>query len=255
MRGGRGLCGLATALALAGCESVERVSGDVIDAVSALGTPAAEESEALADVGEATADRCAEAAAGPDLLLPPPETAPADTAQLDPRLSEPQAAPAPVPADEDLALLPEPGTPDPDAEPRRAPLERPASGGPAEPVPHIYMSLQPLGDTVAVVFAIDAARDNTPNDDPAIRIAPENNACNPQELARYTFPEDDAARPIFAEREAGRDVTAAVLPNYLAIEVSTAMLRRGLAGDPEETKPQNVCTRKLWEQLVRPAEG
>lgn len=132
------------------------------------------------------------------------------------------------------------------------------AGKPAAPVdakaidaPHIYMALQP--DTVgplSVIFAIDAARDGTPEDDPAIRITPLEGKCNPQDLRRYDFPAAARARPTFGPEEAAKGVTAKELPTYLATAVSAEMIRLGHAADLKGSQPQNVCTRKLWEQMV-----
>lgn len=119
------------------------------------------------------------------------------------------------------------------------------------PAPHVYMSLQPdEAGAVSIVFAIDAGRNNTPSDDPAIRLTPENGKCNPQELRRYAFPADTARRPIFGPDEVGAGITAKDLPNFMAMAVTSEMLRRKLIDDVEESKPQNVCTRKLWERLI-----
>jgi len=148
-----------------------------------------------------------------------------------------QAAPAPPQAPETTALpdLPEPASP------------------PARPVPHIYMALQPggAGRTVSAVFAIDAARDNTPSDDPAIRLTPERGLCNPQEMRSYDFPAEDAARPVVSEAEQAEGLTASDLPAFMAVSVTDKMLSLGLASDREQTRALNVCTRKLWERLLQ----
>lgn len=123
-----------------------------------------------------------------------------------------------------------------------------------EPVglaPHIYMALQPDdGGSVSVIFAIDARRNNTPDDDPAIRLTPEDGKCNPQELRRYAFPAESTAKPVFGPEEVQAGITAKDLPRFMAMSVTAAMLRRGLIKDAEASKPQNVCTRKLWEQMI-----
>lgn len=117
--------------------------------------------------------------------------------------------------------------------------------------PHIYMALQPTtGGPTSVVFAIDRDRDQTPSNDPAIRITPEEGLCNPQELRRYNFPAGSAQRPIFGPQEVESGLTARELPNFMAMAVTSEMIRRGLVVQPDDSKPQNVCTRKLWEQLV-----
>ena len=116
--------------------------------------------------------------------------------------------------------------------------------------PQIYMTLQPdPSGTTSIIFAIDAARNDTPRDDPAIRITPENGKCNPQELRRYEFP-TDIQRPVFGPDEAFSGVLPEQLPNFMAMAVTSEMLRRGLIEDPEESHPQNVCTRKLWERMI-----
>ena len=121
----------------------------------------------------------------------------------------------------------------------------------AAPVPHIYMALQPGGggQPVSVIFAIDNARDNTPSDDPAVRLTPDGGDCNPQNMRTYDFP-DPYAKPVVSEAEQARGLTAQQLPSYLAVTVSERMVENGLATELEETRPQNICTRKLWEQLV-----
>lgn len=117
--------------------------------------------------------------------------------------------------------------------------------------PHIYMALQPdEAGAVSIIFAIDAGRDKTPGNDPAIRLTPENGKCNPQELRRYAFPADTARRPIFGPDEVGAGISAKDLPNFMAMAVTSEMLRRKLVEKVEDSKPQNVCTRKLWERLI-----
>jgi hypothetical protein len=162
--------------------------------------------------------------------------APADTAPEIPAQAEPAQPPAP---EADSAALPAPALP--------APASRPA-----RPVPHIYMALQSdgTGQPVSAVFAIDAARDNTPSDDPAIRLTPESGLCNPQEMRSYDFPPEDAARPVVGEAEQAQGLTASDLPAFLAVSVTDRMLSRGLADEREQTRPLNICTRKLWERLV-----
>ncbi|MGD1923129.1 MAG: hypothetical protein ACFB03_02920 [Paracoccaceae bacterium] len=119
-------------------------------------------------------------------------------------------------------------------------------------VPHVYMALQPdaASGPVSVVFTIDRSRDNSPEDDPALRITPEDGKCNPQELRRFSFLEASAQRPIFGPEEARRGITAKELPNFMAMMVTGEMLRTGLVVEPEASKPHNVCTRKLWERLI-----
>ncbi|MEM6622515.1 MAG: hypothetical protein AAF674_09830 [Pseudomonadota bacterium] len=130
----------------------------------------------------------------------------------------------------------------------------PAQAAPAEPVPdvpHVYLAIQPdPSGATSVVFAIDERRNNTPLDDPAIRLTPEDGQCNPQQLRRYNFPPESAARPIFGPEEVQSGITARDLPNFMAMAVTSEMMRMGLIVNPDESQPQNVCSRKLWEQLV-----
>lgn len=120
----------------------------------------------------------------------------------------------------------------------------------AQNAPQIYMSLQPdPSGPISIVFAIDAARNDTPQDDPAIRITPDEGKCNPQELSRYTFPAD-IQRPVFGPDEAFSGVLPEELPNFMAMAVTSEMMRRGIIDEPEESHPQNVCTRKLWERMI-----
>ena len=128
----------------------------------------------------------------------------------------------------------------------------PQPGQPAAPaVPHIYLALQPggTGHPVSAIFAIDAARDGNPSDDPAIRLTPDAGRCNPQEMRRFDFP-PEAATPVVSEAEQGRGLTAQDLPRFLAAAVTGRLIEAGLASEPEDTRPLNVCTRKLWERLV-----
>lgn len=119
-------------------------------------------------------------------------------------------------------------------------------------IPHIYMALQPEGPgkPISVVFAIDASRDNTPSDDPAVRITPDGGLCNPQEMRFYRFPERYGARPVVSEIEQDEGLSVLDLPNLMAISVTNEMISEGLVTTPEQTRPQNVCTRKLWERLI-----
>ncbi len=181
---------------------------------------------------------------------PEPATEPATEALAPAPAPAPAAASAPAapvpPAAE--SLLPVPDRPD------IAPAALPPAAGPVPPdpapgAPDIYMALQSSSaGTVSVVFAIDEARDNTPSDDPAIRLTPENGKCNPQELRRYEFPAVYAARPIYSA--VNSDIDAAALPAFLSTTVTTEMLRLGLAGHPDDTRPQNMCSFLLWRELV-----
>jgi hypothetical protein len=123
---------------------------------------------------------------------------------------------------------------------------------PVTPVPHIYMALQPDGEgkPISAIFAIDAARDSTPSDDPAIRLTPEYGRCNPHEMRSYTFEAEAAAAPVASEADQVRGLTVAKLPAFMAIAVTDKMLATGLATTREQTRALNICTRKLWEELV-----
>ena len=136
--------------------------------------------------------------------------------------------------------------------PESAALPAPALPALPPPVPHIYLALQSdgAGRPVSAVFAVDAARDNTPSDDLAVRLTPENGLCNPQQMRSYDFPPADAARPVASEAEQAQGLTASRLPDFMAVIVTERMLERGLASDREETSALNICTRKLWEDLV-----
>ena len=131
-----------------------------------------------------------------------------------------------------------------------------ANAAAAANAPHVYMSLQPdRAGATSVVFAIDRSRDGTPSDEPAIRITPEatetqSGRCNPQQLRYYKFPPESADRPVYGPDEASRGVDARTLPEFMATAVSAEMMERGLAEDLEHTRPQNVCTRKLFEQTI-----
>lgn len=117
--------------------------------------------------------------------------------------------------------------------------------------PHVYMALQPDGaGPLSIVFAIDAARDGTPGDDPAIRLTPEDGKCNPQSLRRYAFAPNDARKPVFGPEQVVAGITARELPNFMAISVTSEMMERGMIVEPEQSHPQNVCTRKLWQRMI-----
>ncbi len=117
--------------------------------------------------------------------------------------------------------------------------------------PHVYMALQPGGNgPTSVVFAIDQSQDKTPTNDPAIRITPENGQCNPQQLRGYSFDPRERQRPIYGPDEVLVGIEAKDLPNFMAMAVTSEMMRTGLVVEPEASKPQNVCTRKLFEQLI-----
>lgn len=179
--------------------------------------------------------------------------------------------PDPSAGPDSAAALPTPVQPDAPADPVLTPnttaqqemaATLPVPGEPSSEivstnVPHIYMVLQPGSGSAptSVVFAIDRSRDNSPSDDPAIRISPEDTGpragtCNPQELRRFNFGEEASKRPVFGPEEAREGITARELPNFMAIAVTGEMMRQGLVVEPEDSRAQNICTRKLWEQLT-----
>lgn len=165
----------------------------------------------------------------------------------------PQAA---APAPSATAAAPQLSLPTPTgALPAPNPGAAPSTAGPIgvvpDQVPSVYMAVQAgKSGPASIIFAIDASKDNTPSDDTAIRITPEAGKCNPQELKRFTFPAQYAKRPVFSIEEAKRGIGAPELPKFMAMAVTSEMLRLGIAAEPQATQPQNVCTRKLWEQLV-----
>jgi hypothetical protein len=117
--------------------------------------------------------------------------------------------------------------------------------------PQIYMALQPdPAGPVSVILAIDQSRDNTPSDDPAVRLTPVGGKCNPQQLRYYNFPPERSERPVYGPDEAFRGITARELPDYIATAVTAEMLDSGLIDDPEESQPQNVCTQKLLQMII-----
>lgn len=175
-------------------------------------------------------------AAGEEGAAPPAETGAATSGTRDPALPAP-ALPTPA--------LPTP-TPGGQVAPRRS-LERP----PDLDTPDIYMALQPdSSGTISVIFAIDRAKDNTPSDDPAIRLTPEAGLCNPQQLRSFDFPDVFAGRPIYSVLDAREQIGARELPSFLSTTVTTEMIRLGMAKEPDETRPQNICSFLLWQQLV-----
>lgn len=160
-----------------------------------------------------------------------------------------QAA-APDPAEAAPPAIPLPVPELPGAPGNTGPAETPPTA-PVVDAPHIYMAIEPDGTgTVSVIFAIDQSRDNTPRNDPAIRLTPEDGKCNPQQMSSFNFNKKERARPVYGPEEAGGGITARDLPNFMAIAVTSEMMRTGLVVEPPESKPQNVCTRKLWERLI-----
>jgi hypothetical protein len=198
-----------------------------LSSCASFGLEPAPDADAPADTPEGEAPAAAEDA-GP---LPP---------------STPSASgPAADEAGEEIAAAPGPALPEPGGSP-----------APAADAPHVYMALQPeRGGRTSIVFAIDTSRDNTPSDEPAVRITPEETEaqtgrCNPQQLRYYRFPPESAAVPVYGPDEASRGVAAKDLPGFMATAVSSEMIERGIADDLEQTRPQNVCTRKLFEQTI-----
>jgi len=55
---------------------------------------------------------------------------------------------------------------------------------------------------------------------------------------------------VVAESLKAQGLTAGGIPDYMAVIVTESMLERGLASDREDTRALNICTRKLWEELV-----
>jgi len=165
----------------------------------------------------------------------------------DPRQSPAGAAAAlPAPAQGETAGA-APALPDPGAAPRR-------EARPAADAPRIYMDIRAVeGGGHVLTFATDASRDATPSDDPAVRIAPRDGACNAEELPAHRFPPD--ARPVFGPDQVARGLGPAELPAFMAVAATEAMLARGLAPTREATRPENICTRKLWERLVARRTG
>jgi len=199
---------------------------------------------ACADLGLESLDPSAEGAEG--AAEAPPE---ADGAVPLPVPRPTAADAASQVAGEEIAAAPEEALPEPGS----------TADAPAADAPHIYMALQPeRGGRTSVVFAIDRSRDSTPSDEPAIRITPEeteaqSGRCNPQQLRYYAFPPESARNPVYGPEEAARGVVARDLPGFMATAVSSEMIVRGIADDLEQTRPQNVCTRKLFEQTIMAA--
>ena len=169
--------------------------------------------------------------------------------------AEPPADPLkpPAPANPMAGVpAPEPETPPPappGVDPQTARVDRAFAA--AQDAPQIYMDLQPdPGGPTSVILAIDASRDETPSDDPAVRLTPDNGQCNPQQLRYYAFTGKSAGRPVYGPDEAFRGVTARELPDFMAQVVTSEMMARGLIDDPEESRPQNVCTRKLLQRMI-----
>lgn len=181
------------------------------------------------------------------------------TGEEGPATSPTETAPAPSNA---TTALPEPQVPPaaaqlpaPDASLQLEPEEQRIALA-ASQAPQIYMAIQQDGSRpISVIFAIDESRDGTPENDPAIRLTPTEGECNPQAMRSYDFPSPFGDAPVFGSDQVLQGVSADQLPSYLAIEVSQSIMALGIAGTLEDTRPQNICTRKLWEaQLANPVE-
>lgn len=130
-----------------------------------------------------------------------------------------------------------------------APL--PGNLTPADSAPFVYMGVSERPDgVIAVTFVIDRDRDGSPYNDPGAELRPADGECNLTDLDAHGLTEADAEQPVFGPEEARGGVTPDVLPAFMAVAVTSAMLDRGLAESPGDTHPQNVCTRKYWERLV-----
>jgi hypothetical protein len=160
--------------------------------------------------------------------------------------TESAGTPAQTQAPSSALPTPQTGGATPAPAPGAAPAPREVN---EDEIRDIYVALDAGVTPTAVIFAIDQNRNGNPSDERAIRLSPENNQCNPQELTSYNFPA--GSRPVFSIEEARRGVTPVELPRFLAANVTAAMVQGGLAQTPEDTLPQNVCTRKLWEVLVQ----
>lgn len=125
----------------------------------------------------------------------------------------------------------------------------------ASQAPQIYMAIQEDGSRpLSIIFAIDESRDGTPQSDPAIRLTPDQGACNPQAMRNYSFPAPYGDKPVFGSDQVLQGVSADQLPSYMAIQVSEAIVALGVVETLEETRPHNICARKLWEaQLANPS--
>lgn len=135
-----------------------------------------------------------------------------------------------------------------------APAPPPLSGGnlaPADAAPLVYMGIERRdGGLVAITFVMDRDRDGNPFNDPAAELRPADGQCNLTDVETPRLAPEYAARPVFGPDEARQGITPDVLPAFMAMAVSSEMMRAGLAADPGATHPQNVCTRKYWERLV-----
>ncbi len=126
----------------------------------------------------------------------------------------------------------------------------------AAQAPLIYMAIQENGTRpLSIIFAIDESRDGTPQDDSAIRLTPDEGACNPQTMRSYSFPAPFGDAPVFGSDQVLQGVRADQLPAFMAIRVSETIKDMGLVEKIEDTRPQNICTRKMWEaQLANPPD-
>lgn len=165
-----------------------------------------------------------------------------------------QAATLPEPTPRKPTTAPVTTLPSPDVELGLTSREQQVAFA-ASQAPHIYMALQEDGSRpLSIIFAIDEGRDGSPNNDPAIRITPDDGSCNPQAMRNYNFPAP-YNRPVFSGDQVLQGVRADQLPAFMAIAVSERIVGLGLRPTLQDTRPQNICTRKLWEaQLENPVQ-
>lgn len=232
----RAALGVFLALTLSACTKMP----DLVTDLNPFGTADQDQTAGDSDVTTATDEP------GDD------STVAADGANVTPNeIDASQPIPIPRPGST-VATLPAPELAGADAP---TALRLPTPGGDStaatQIVPHVYMALQPdQAGPLSIVFAIDATRDNDPGNDTAIRLTPDDGKCNPQRLRRYAFPAEAVASPVFGPKQANEGVTAKDLPRFLAVAVTTEMMRQGMIQQVEDSRPQNVCTRKLWERLI-----
>lgn len=247
------LFGLAVAV-MAGCETLPTQPAEISALVPGALTPVPRAKPGLTE--EELAQFAEE---GVEVVVAPTPEPPSDEAEAIGDASDPDALPDPTLAAADLDL-PEPTAGDRAAS--RLPLPEPggiarSDAGGIVPVPepdairNIYMAIQNEANRpTSVVFAMDENRNGDPSDDAAIRLTPENGRCNPQLMRRFTFPEAYARKPVFTIRDVEKGVSARQLPGFIATQVSQEMLRLGLAENPDDTRPQNLCSFELWRQQI-----
>ena len=162
------------------------------------------------------------------------------------------AACAPEPR-EAVPAPPSSAAPLPEADILPVPVAPPLGGNltPADSAPLVYMGLsQRPGGVIAVIFVMDRDRDGDPYNDPGAELRPADGECNLTDVEDHDLAPEYAERPVFGPDDARQGVTPDVLPAFMAVAVSSAMIEAGLAEGPGETHAQNVCTRKYWERLV-----